>query len=485
MINKKNIPTENFERIDYFMTLVLIFYYVVPRFLKNLWLVLASLIFFAWGGVGYSVLLLVSIFCNYFFGIFIGNNLGKPSAKVYLTFGVIFNLLLLGTFKYADFIVKNLNLLLHISGTPSLPLPGLVLPIGISFYTFHSLSYLVDIYRRNADVQRKPVDLILYISFFPQLIAGPIVRYHDIADQLGKRSHTLDKFIYGVERFIIGLAKKVLLANSFGLFADKVFSSDLTHLSAINAWLGIISYTFKIYFDFSGYSDMAIGLARMLGFQLPENFNFPYLSKSIKEFWRRWHISLSSWFRDYVYFPLGGNRINNLRTYINLVTIFFLTGFWHGASWTFIVWGLYQGFFLVIERLGFEKILEKLPKFIATFYALIVTIMGFVLFRSDSFGNAAIYYKALFNFNFPLSELAFFKMNVKNDLWILLVIAILGSFGLLMKFQNSLASAVLKVPSYLRVGYELCYVFFLIGLLAMSTAYLLAGTYNPFIYYRF
>lgn len=468
-----------------FLPAMLIVYFFTPRLLKNTWLILGSLVFFAWGGVGYSVILILSILFNYVTGILIGRHQDSTWGKIFLITGVAVNLILLGTFKYANFIVTNINSLIVASGHTALVNPEIALPIGISFYTFHSLSYLVDIYRRDALAQRNPANLMLYISFFPQLVAGPIIRYHEISGQLTSRTHSIEKFSYGVERFVIGLAKKVLLANTFALVADKTFASDLTQLSALNAWIGILSYTFQIYFDFSGYSDMAIGLARMFGFEFPENFNFPYVAKSIKEFWRRWHISLSTWFRDYLYIPLGGNRLSSQRTYINLFIVFFATGFWHGASWTFVVWGLYHGSFLVLERAGLEKKLHKVPSIFSNLYTFIVVLMGWVLFRADSFSQAEEYYAALFRFEFPLPELAFFKLNTTRDYCIALVIAILGSFGFFIRLQNFIRPMIRQRSYYLNASYDFLYGSFLLSLLILSTMYLISGTYNPFIYYRF
>jgi len=324
-----------------FLPLTLLAYFIVNERYKNYVLLLSSLIFFAWGGVTYSVILVISILFNYFFGRLIQKHLSTKKARIWLIVGVSFNLILLGVFKYTNFIVENINLLFERFSLPLISETNILLPIGISFYTFHSLSYLIDIYREKSPAQRNIFTLALYICMFFQLVAGPIVRYSDVSSQLTKRKHQLENFAKGIERFLIGLAKKVLLANTFAQVTDSIFSSDLNNLSALNAWLGIICYTLQIYLDFSAYSDMAIGLAKMFGFDFLENFNFPYTAKSIKDFWRRWHISLSSFFRDYVYIPLGGNQVKTTRVYVNLLLVFFLTGFWHGDSWIFLVWGFF------------------------------------------------------------------------------------------------------------------------------------------------
>lgn len=312
-----------------FLPITILLFYISYGKLKNSVLLLASLVFYAWGGVSYSSILIISILANYLFGLLIST---EKHTKLILGLGVGVNLLILMIFKYADFFVMNLNELFTNLHLEPIKQPNILLPIGISFFTFQAISYLVDIYRKEVVYQKNIINLALYISLFPQLIAGPIVRYHDIANQLIKRSFSINKFGEGVERFIIGLSKKGLLANNFAIVADEIMGSDFTDISTPTAWVGIVSYAFQIYFDFSGYSDMAIGLGKMFGFTFLENFNFPYISKSIKEFWRRWHISLSTWFKDYLYIPLGGNRVSNTRVYVNLLIVFTLTGLWHGAS---------------------------------------------------------------------------------------------------------------------------------------------------------
>jgi len=334
-----------------FLPIILTLYFLSPWKAKNAILLTASLFFYAWGESFYVLVMIVSILSNHAFGIRIGRLSSElpnenKKRKILLAYGVAVNLLLLGWFKYANFLFENINVALNWIDVDPIVIKDVHLPLGISFFTFQAISYLVDVYRNVTPAQPSRYKLGLYISLFPQLIAGPIVRYHDVAGQIEIRTHSIELFSSGVQRFVFGLAKKMLVANPLGLVADTVFAQSASDLSSPVAWLGIISYSLQIYFDFSGYSDMAIGLGRMFGFRFLENFNYPYISKSIQEFWTRWHISLSTWFRDYLYFPLGGSRCSSTRTYINLIIVFFLCGFWHGASWNFIVWGLIHGFFL-------------------------------------------------------------------------------------------------------------------------------------------
>lgn len=340
-----------------FLPVILILYYISSNKYKNYLLLIASLFFYAWGEPTYVLIMILSIIVNYICGLLVEENKKTIIKKFGLILAIVFNILMLGVFKYSGFLVSNINNILNIN----LPLPKIALPLGISFFTFQAMSYVIDVYKKDAKVQRSILNLSLYISLFPQLVAGPIVRYQTIADQIDYREHNISKFGEGVNRFIIGLSKKVILSNSLGMLADAVFNTSVEDLTIISSWLGIIAYSLQIFFDFSGYSDMAIGLGKMFGFEFLENFNYPYISQSASEFWRRWHISLGSWFRDYVYFPLGGSRKGTLRTYINLFIVWFLTGFWHGASWTFIAWGLYFGVLIGMEKAFLEKnILQKL-----------------------------------------------------------------------------------------------------------------------------
>ncbi len=472
-----------------FLPIVIIGYYLLRGEWRNTFLFIASLVFYAWGGISYSVLLIVSILMNYFIGRLIGKNLGKRRSRLWLSLGVSLNLLFLGIFKYANFIIANLNNLFEVINIPVINNNSIVLPIGISFYTFQSLSYLVDIYRRETGVQRNILRLGLYISLFPQLIAGPIVRYHDIAKQLHSRITSFDKFSYGVQRFLTGLAKKVLIANSFAFVADEMFAMAPTELSAPMAWLGIISYTFQIYFDFSGYSDMAIGLGSIFGFKILENFNFPYIATSIKDFWRRWHISLSTWFRDYLYIPLGGNRKNLTRTYVNLLIVFFLTGLWHGASWNFVVWGLVHGFFLVIERVGGDKILNKIWKPLQHLYTLFIVLMAWVLFRAEDISYAWDYYKAMFGMNVTTTGTYSYFKYIDREFIIVSIFAVLASTKFFINsgtlIRKTYFNGNKKVQFTFHSIHSVLTIGFYIGILILCSMYLLSDSYNPFIYYRF
>jgi len=362
------------------------------------WLLLvASVLFYAKGGRGFTWLMLGSIAFNYWMAIAIAGRQASARprhAAVLLGFTVAVNLLVLGVFKYANFFADNLNGLLVVLHTRPLVMPRVLLPIGISFFTFHAISYVVDVYRGDATAQKSPVHAALYLLLFPQLIAGPIIRYRDIADQLARRLVTADDFAYGVRRFVIGLAKKVLIANVVAGPADQIFGLPSTELDPARAWLGVVCYTLQIYFDFSGYSDMAIGLGRMFGFRFPENFRWPYIADTVQGFWRRWHMSLSTWFRDYLYVPLGGNRLSPTRLYVNLVTVFFLCGLWHGASWNFVIWGLFHGLFLVVERLGLADLVTRLWKPLRHAYVLVVVMVGWVFFRSDTLPGAIAFLRA-------------------------------------------------------------------------------------------
>jgi alginate O-acetyltransferase complex protein AlgI len=471
-----------------FLPLTLLGYYLSGRHVRNYWLLLASLIFFAWGGVSFTGILIGSIVVNFVFGLQIQRTLERRASYQWLFAGVAINLLILGVFKYANFLIENLNLVLDTVSIPLIPQSKIVLPVGISFYTFHSLSYLVDIYRRKTVAQRNIFDLSLYITMFSQLIAGPIIRYSDMWQQLRERTHTWAKFSSGVERFLIGLGKKVLLANTFARVADTIFTTDTQSLGAANAWLGILCYSLQIYCDFAGYSDMAIGLGRMFGFEFLENFNYPYIAKSVKDFWRRWHISLSTFFRDYVYIPLGGNRATVARTYVNLLLVFFLTGFWHGASWSFVVWGLLHGFFMVIERLGFEKVLAKTWSPVANLYTILVVMFAWVLFRADSLEYAVEYWGAMVQFSSSPAQTALFWGQIGLDLKLALLIAFPGVFGI-YNWLWKWVEPILRSPGPLANGISYFYhvgsAAFYGAILLISTIYLIAGTYNPFIYYRF
>lgn len=367
----------------FFLPAVLFCYYIVPtRFIRarNMVLLLFSLFFYFYGEPKLIIMLVLSILMNYLFGL----SMRSRYRKSLLIFCITANLTLLGVFKYLNFFIRTADGLLGLN----IQLTSIVMPIGISFYTFQALSYVIDVYRREVPPQHDPFSLALYVSMFPQLIAGPIVRYHDVNEQLAVRSHSVAQFSDGISRFVFGLSKKVLLSNVFAQIADGIFAYQPAELSTAAAWLGAIGYTLQIYFDFSGYSDMAIGLGKMFGFTFLENFNYPYISRSVTEFWRRWHISLSTWFRDYVYIPLGGNRCSPARHICNLLVVWTLTGFWHGANWTFMAWGLYFGILLILEKKFLSRLIERLPMILRHVYALFFIIIGWVFFRSDSMNLA-------------------------------------------------------------------------------------------------
>ena len=471
-----------------FLPITLLVYYLIGRRYRNNLLLLVSLVFFAWGGVSLTIILLASITLNYFFGRQIEKHIDTKKAYWILFAGVAINLATLVVFKYSNFIIENINGLSSLFKLKPIPETKIILPVGISFYTFHLLSYLVDIYRRKTLAQRNIFDLALYVAMFSQLIAGPIIRYSDVWQQLKNRIHTNRKFSSGIEKFLIGLAKKVLLANTFSRVADDIFGASALDLSAPLAWLGIGCYTLQIYYDFSGYSDMAIGLGRMFGFEFLENFNYPYIAKSVKDFWRRWHISLSTFFRDYVYIPLGGNKVKVSRNYLNLILVFFLTGFWHGASWSFVIWGLFHGFFMVIEKLGFDKILEKTYKPIANLYTILVVMFGWVLFRSETLEYAISFWKAMFEFHSTIQQKELFMGYMGTEFYIALAVALLGAFG----FFGFVQKIVQPYLHSKKVGWKIITYTYHTGsaifyslVLFVCTLYLIAGTYNPFIYYRF
>lgn len=450
-----------------FLPAVLVLYYCSPRRMRNLLLFLTSLLFYAWGEPVYIVIMLVSTIADYFFGLL----LDKPQysafkRKCIVALSIIISLTLLSYFKYADFLIENINAML---GT-AIPLTELPLPIGISFYTFQSMSYIIDVYRGTARAQRNWIDFGAYVALFPQLVAGPIVTYNTIADQLHHRSESISLFAEGVRRFTIGLAKKVLLANNIGLLWDTISSTQPDAMPVLMAWLGIIAFAFQIYFDFSGYSDMAIGLGLMFGFRFNENFNKPYAAQSITDFWRRWHISLGSWFRDYVYIPLGGNRYGLLKQMRNILIVWLLTGLWHGASWNFIIWGLYFGVILMFEKWWGLKLLSALPQWARHVYALVLILIGWVLFAFETPALIMDYLRAMAGLNNqPLWDAQTGYLFYTNAiLLMLLIIASLPRKQWMKAQELSLVHVV---------WYGL--LFFL------SVAYLVDATFNPFLYFRF
>ncbi len=488
MRQKKSMVFSSLIFLYLFLPLCLLGYYLIQKDYRNYWLLLSSLIFFAWGGVSFTLILIFSIVLNYFLGLAIQRNVDTHRGTRWLIIGVVSNIFILGVFKYTNFIVSNINEVLGWVSIPLIPQTSIILPIGISFYTFHSLSYLVDIHHGKTKAQRNIFDLSLYITMFSQLVAGPIIRYSDVWTQLRGREHSAEKFANGIERFIIGLGKKVLLANTFGIVADKVFALDPESLNAANAWLGMICYTLQIYYDFSGYSDMAIGLGKMFGFEFMENFNFPYIARSVKDFWRRWHISLSSFFRDYVYIPLGGNRGSVRSTYLNLFAVFLLTGFWHGASWTFILWGLMHGIFMILERVGLEKIIDRTWKPIGHVYTLMAVMFAWVLFRSETITVAFSFWKALFIFGQTNAQHIMFYNLVDRQLIATLFIALFGAFGGFMYLEKELRQKMEAPGTLARIisfNFHFVSSLFYICTIILCTIYITAGTYNPFIYYRF
>ena len=462
-----------------FLPACLILYFAGKRISYRNWLlVIFSLFFYAWGEPVYVLVLMFSALVNYGFGRLIGHGGTHPHAKALVAASVTFNLLLLGYFKYIGFIVENLN---HLG--LSLPVPDVVLPIGISFYTFQTLSYVIDVYRGTVQVQRSYRDFLLYVALFPQLIAGPIVRYSEIEPQMARREVKLSSIYYGVLRFCIGLGKKVLLANYAGRIASQMLDGDLAAATTLGGWLGILMYTFQIYYDFSGYSDMAIGLGRIFGFRYAENFNLPYISRSVTEFWRRWHISLSSFFRDYVYIPLGGNRRHQI---LNLLIVWSLTGLWHGASWNFVLWGLYFFFLLLLEK-SFPKAVAKIPGVLRQILTFFLVVMGWVLFYCTDMSRLGQTFALLFGFGGAGLTNGQINITLLNNLPLLAICAV-GSTQLPrfigMVFSGICAEKRGSKPRKRVVYTVVLYVFDLV-LLALSTISLVGSSYNPFLYFRF
>ena len=456
----------------YFIPCVVILYFAVPKCLKNSVLLLSSLFFYGWGEPRYLVFMLISITQGYIFGILIEKHLGKRRSKAFLAASVLFSLLLLGYCKYADFFIDNFNTLTGMS----VPLLKIALPIGISFYTFQILSYTVDVYRGDVPAQKNYINLAAYIAMFPQLIAGPIVRYSDIAKQLENRTHTVSGVALGIRRFIIGLSKKILIANILGELVSVFKASD--EKSVLYFWLYAIAYMLHIYFDFSGYSDMAIGLGHVFGFRFMENFDYPYISGSITEFWRRWHISLGSWFRDYLYIPLGGNRVSKLRWFFNIFVVWMATGFWHGAAWNFVLWGVMFAVLLIIEKLWLLKPLKKL-KILNHIYVLLLVMISFVIFDAASITGALSYITAMFGGqNIPI--VTFESVYYLRSYLIILIVATIGATPL----PKKLAAAVEK-SKHTGLAYNVAEPIVLMLLLTVCTAFLIDGSFNPFLYFRF
>ncbi len=473
----------------YFLPLVLAGYFLLVSFgrARNWLLLAASLFFYAWGEGEYLAIMVLSVVANYFFGIWVHREHQRSESKVAIACAIAFNIVLLVIFKYTNFIVDNINGLTAGFGIAPMVVGKVHLPIGISFFTFHCISYIMDIYRRQTPPQMSLPNTALYISLFPQLVAGPIVRYKDIAGQLIRRHVDMGRFSRGAQRFVAGLGKKVLVANVVALPADKIFSIPPDQLTAPVAWLGILCYTLQIYFDFSGYSDMAIGLANMFGFKFMENFNYPYISRSVREFWRRWHISLSTWFRDYLYIPLGGNRCSPSRVRLNLVIVFFLTGLWHGASWNFIFWGLFHGAFLVAERGRFGRLLDGGPKIVAHVYTILVFMVGWVFFRAADLTTALGFLRAMCGFGTGSGMEWHVWLFLTPKVILVLCLGVVGATPILPWFKawrERLAAnrRTVALDDGLEAVASLVLMPAIFVLCAMSLA---SGTHNPFIYFQF
>lgn len=455
-----------------YLPLVLLGYYICPKKGRNLFLLIVSLVFYAWGEPKYVFLMIFSILVNYIFGRLMDKHReNKKRLKLMLVLSVVIDLGLLSVFKYTDFIITNVN---AIFGS-SFDLLNIALPIGISFYTFQAMSYTIDVYRDDVRVQKNLIDFGMYITMFPQLIAGPIVRYADVQDQLAERSVTTADFSEGVMRFVVGLGKKVLLANQMGAVWSEIYALG-GDVSALMAWTGAIAYTFQIYFDFSGYSDMAIGLGRMFGFKFPENFRYPYQSVSITDFWRRWHITLSTWFKEYLYIPLGGNRCGLARQALNLLIVWSLTGFWHGAGWNFVMWGLYYFVILFIEKLFLLKALDKLPKLFRHVYALLLIVIGWVIFASDDVSVLLPYLGSMFGANGAVGGMDVYTLFTKA---VLLIICCVASTELPKRLFLSATGAMNEKAAFTIKSVMT------IALLALSMILLIGDSYNPFLYFRF
>jgi alginate O-acetyltransferase complex protein AlgI len=480
----------------FFLPLFLLIFHVLKPSIQLVFLLFYSLLFYFWGeNILIWVLLLITTI-DYTCGLIISDGFNKsgptklePGAKhtriqkLGIIVSIVSNLSLLAYFKYANFFVENTKLLFSSFGINSPVLNSfteIALPLGISFFTFQSMSYTIDVYMGKVKANRNFIQFASFVTMFPQLVAGPIVRYRDIEAQMIDHKIRTDDFVYGIKRFIIGLAKKVIIANSMATVVDKIFALPFSELSTGVAWLGLIAYSLQIYFDFSGYSCMAIGMGKMIGFNFPENFNYPYMSRSIQEFWRRWHMTLSSWFRDYLYIPLGGSQKGNLITYRNLIIVFFLCGLWHGAEWNFIIWGTFQGFFLILERTRFKKLLDKLPSVLRILYMNIVMMIGWVFFRSENLSDALQYMKIIWGGSKVPTQLSFISQVFTTDVIFIFVTGIVLSTPIFLWLKKN-AIQYIKNKSLLNLGFLIVLVL-LFMLCAMKLA---SGTYNPFIYFRF
>ena len=454
-----------------YLPIVLLVYYITPLKWRNLWLLVVNLIFYGWGEPRYIVLMLFTIVLDYFMGLVVARCKERDNdkgARIAVAVALVLNLAILFFFKYWDLVAKTFQYF-----GIGMPVLNLTLPIGISFYTFQTMTYPVDVYRGDAQVQKNIVNFGTFVTLFPQLIAGPIIKYKELADQMTYRTHSPEQFASGVQVFTVGLAKKVLLANNIGKLWDVYLALPVDQLTVSGAWLGVLAFSLQLYFDFSGYSDMAVGLGRMLGFEFLRNFNYPYISKSVTEFWRRWHISLGSWFREYLYIPMGGNRVSKPRLFFNLFVVWAATGIWHGASWNFLVWGLYFAVLVILEKAFLGKLLEKLPAAIQHIYTLFLVLVSWAIFAVEDFGHLGAYLAAMFGLGGGLTN-----DNVSYYFFSFLPMLIIGCVAatpLAAKLWAKLPTKVVKVilPVVLLAG------------LIFSTAYLVDATYNPFLYFRF
>ena len=463
----------------YFFPLFFFFYYSSPKGLRNILILLGSIIFYSWGAPKFVFIILISTYIDFYVVNTLHASSNRKVRKLLLSLSIFINLGLLVYFKYANFFVENLNALCSSFGVNTISWANVALPIGISFYTFQTLTYSIDVYLKKVRPLERVSDYMLYIMSFPQMIAGPIVRFSSIASQIINREDCFDSKLIGFYRFCIGLSKKVLIANVMAEQADSIFNADFQSLNIAEAWIGMLAYTFQIYFDFSGYSDMAIGLGKMLGFTFPENFNSPYVSKSISEFWRRWHITLGDFMRDYLYIPLGGNRVNSkYRLFLNLWIVFLLSGLWHGAEWNFILWGIYHGFFLILDRLFLVSLLKRLGNTMATFFTFLFVMFGWVLFRVEDVSSIELYFVKLFSFH---SE---FDVVAKTEFWSVLILAIIFSFFVNLKTGEGIKNYFFNKQSYHFREHVLLTIMCFI-LLVLSISSITSSNFNPFIYFRF
>lgn len=455
-----------------FLPIMLFIYFIVPNKLKNAVMIIASLIFFAWGEIKYIFIMLLLAVMDYMCGQKINKYWDdKNKKRIFLLIDIGVNLLILFFFKYSDFIITNINNITHLN----IPLLNIPLPIGVSFNTFQSLSYIIDVYRGTVKCEKSFYNYLTYTMLFPQIIAGPIVRYETVDEELENKNISIDNFTEGMKRFIIGLGKKVLIANNIGALWNVIEIGDYTSLTFILAWFAILAFALQIYFDFSGYSDMAIGLARIFGMKFDENFNFPYISKNITEFWRRWHITLSSWFRDYIYIPLGGNRKGILKQIRNILIVWFLTGAWHGASWNFILWGVYFGVILILEKIFILKILDKAGKVLSHIYTIILILIGWVIFAFEDLGEIEAYLYAMFNVNnFVNNETLYYLKNYG----LIMILGIICSTLLANKVIDKFNKANNK-------GFKIIEVIVYMTIFILCTANLVSDSFNPFLYFRF